>query len=88
MLHILQEMVHASPEVARAQATDQLTSIPTGDGMALVFFNDMTAPVECALGIAKALKSHPELLLRMGVHSGPLTRSLTSTIGSMSPAPA
>jgi hypothetical protein len=73
-LHILQEMVHASPEVARAQATDQLTSIPTGDGMALVFFNDMTAPVECALGIAKALKSHPELPLRMGVHSGPVNQ--------------
>jgi hypothetical protein len=73
-LHILQGMVHASPEVARAQATDQLTSIPTGDGMALVFFNDMTAPVECALGIAKALKSHPELPLRMGVHSGPVNQ--------------
>ena len=73
-LHVLQELVHASVEVVRAQATDQLTSIPTGDGMALVFFNDPTAPVECALELAKALKSHPELPLRMGVHSGPVNQ--------------
>ena len=73
-LHMLQAMVHASAEVARAKASDQLTSIPTGDGMALVFFNDPTAPVECALEIAKALKSHPELPLRMGVHSGPVNQ--------------
>jgi class 3 adenylate cyclase len=73
-LHVLQELVHASTEVARAQASDQLTSIPTGDGMALVFFNDPTAPVECALEIAKALRSHPELPLRMGVNSGPVNQ--------------
>jgi class 3 adenylate cyclase len=72
VLHTLQEMVHGSVEVARAQSLNQLTSIPTGDGMALVFFNDPTAPVECALEIAKALKSHPEIQLRMGVHSGPV----------------
>jgi|GEM_PF-2822760 len=71
-LHILQEIVHASTEVARAQAANQLTSIPTGDGMALVFFSEPTAPVECALQVGKALKSHPEIQLRMGVHSGPV----------------
>lgn len=74
VLHTLQEMVHASVQVARAQASNQLTSIPTGDGMALVFFNEPTAPVECALEIAKALKSHPEIQLRMGVHSGPVNQ--------------
>ena len=73
-LHVLQELVHASVEVVRAKETDQLTSLPTGDGMALVFFNHPTAAVECALEIAKALKSHPELPLRMGVHSGPVNQ--------------
>jgi class 3 adenylate cyclase len=72
VLATLQEMVRGSAEVARAQGTNQLTSIPTGDGMALVFFNDPTAPVECALEIAKELKRYPEVQLRMGVHSGPV----------------
>jgi class 3 adenylate cyclase len=73
-LHILQEIVRGTAEVTRAQAADQLTSIPTGDGMALVFFSEPTAPVECALEVGKALKSHPEIQLRMGVHSGPVNQ--------------
>ena len=73
-LHILQQIVRGTAQVARAQAADQLTSIPTGDGMALVFFSEPTAPVECALEVAKALKSHPEIQLRMGVHSGPVNQ--------------
>lgn len=72
VLHSLQELVHASTNVTRAERTKSLTQLPTGDGMALVFFNEPTAPVECALEIAKALKSHPEIRLRMGVHSGPV----------------
>ena len=71
-LHTLQEIVRGTDEVKRAQAVEQLTSIPTGDGMALVFFNDPTAPVECALKVGRALKCHPEIQLRMGVHSGPV----------------
>ena len=71
-IHILQEIVHGTTQVARAQAANELTSIPTGDGMALVFFSEPTAPVECALQVGKALKSHPEIQLRMGVHSGPV----------------
>src|SRR6185295_1458281 len=72
VLHTLQELVRDSAEVARARKSEQLTSIPTGDGMALVFFNDPTAPVKCALEISKALKSHPDIQIRMGVHSGPV----------------
>ena len=71
-IHTLQEIVHGTPQVIRAQAANQLTSIPTGDGMALVFFSEPTAPVECALEVGKALKNHPELELRMGIHSGPV----------------
>jgi class 3 adenylate cyclase len=73
-LHILQEIVRGTAEVVRAQAANQLTSIPTGDGMALVFFSEPTAPVECALEVGKALKKHPEIQLRMGVHSGPVNQ--------------
>ena len=73
-LHTLKEIVRATPEVKRAQESEQLTSIPTGDGMALVFFNDPLAPVECALKVGRALKSHPEVQLRMGVHSGPVNQ--------------
>ena len=71
-IHILQEIVQGTTQVTRAQAANELTSIPTGDGMALVFFSEPTAPVECALQVGKALKSHPEIQLRMGVHSGPV----------------
>ncbi|HLN98910.1 MAG TPA: adenylate/guanylate cyclase domain-containing protein [Pyrinomonadaceae bacterium] len=74
VLHTLQELVHGSAEVKRARAAEQLTSLPTGDGMALVFFNEPVAPVKCALEISKALKSHPEIQLRMGVHSGPVNQ--------------
>ena len=37
------------------------------------FYNSSEAPVECALEISRALKEHPELRLRMGVHSGPVS---------------
>ena len=71
-LQTLQEIVRGTAEVTRAQASDQLISLATGDGMALVFFNDPMAPVQCALEISKALIGHPEIKLRMGVHSGPV----------------
>lgn len=72
VLKTLQKIVRGTAEVARAQANNQLISLATGDGMALVFFNDPMAPVQCALEISKALKAHPEIKLRMGVHSGPV----------------
>ncbi len=72
VLKSLQEIVRGTAEVTRAQASNQLISLATGDGMALVFFNDPMAPVQCALEISKALKGYPEIKLRMGVHSGPV----------------
>src|SRR6185436_17996849 len=53
-------------------ATGKLTRVPTGDGMLLAFFDDPQAPIECAMEIAEALKEHPEIRLRMGIHSGPV----------------
>src|SRR4029077_5244973 len=56
----------------RAEAASRLTRIPTGDGMALAFYTSPEAPVQCAVEISRALKEHPHLQLRMGIHSGPV----------------
>jgi class 3 adenylate cyclase len=71
----LHAIVRAAPEVQRAEARGELLSIDTGDGMALVFFRDPVGPVQCALEVARALRSHPHIRLRMGVHSGPVSRA-------------
>src|SRR6476659_9221516 len=59
----LTQIVRASAQVQSAEAAGKLVRIPTGDGMALVFFNSPEAPVRCAVEIASALKSHPEIEL-------------------------
>jgi class 3 adenylate cyclase len=68
----LQEAVLACAEFKRA--FDSLVPLPTGDGVALVFFNDALAPVRCAVELSKALRNESELNLRMGIHSGPVYR--------------
>ena len=72
-LHTLNEVVRATDAFRAADAAGKLTTLPTGDGMALVFATTPDAPVVCALQIAKALKSHPDLQVRMGIHSGPVS---------------
>jgi TolB-like protein/lipopolysaccharide biosynthesis regulator YciM len=57
-----------------AEAAGKLIQIPTGDGMALVFFNDPEAPIDCAVEIAMVLKNHAGIRLRMGIHSGPVNQ--------------
>src|SRR3954465_9194881 len=68
----LKETVRATEQFRLAEAEGKLLRLPTGDGGALVFRNSPEAPVLCAIEIAKALKSHPELRVRMGIHSGPV----------------
>jgi ATP-dependent Clp protease ATP-binding subunit ClpC len=70
----LTDIVVAVPEFGYAEARDGLISLDTGDGMALVFFNDPEAPLRCALGIAVSLKSRPHIQLRMGIHTGTIYR--------------
>jgi class 3 adenylate cyclase len=70
----LVEIVRNTQEYQQAQAKDQLISLPTGDGMALVFFQNPTAPVQCASEISRAIHLNPEIKLRMGVHTGPVYR--------------
>src|SRR5947209_20522170 len=69
----LKEIVRATEQFRLAEAEGKLLRLPTGDGGALVFRNTPEAPVQCALEISKALKSHPELRVRMGIHSGPVS---------------
>ncbi len=66
----LQGIVANTEDFGRAQRSDQLIRLPTGDGIALVYFGDPEAPVRCALEISRALKDCPEFELRMGIHSG------------------
>ena len=68
----LNKIVRNTPRFLKAEAEGKLIRIPTGDGMALVFFNNPEAPLECAMEIAAALKNHSEIKLRMGIHSGPI----------------
>jgi len=72
-LEELNQVVRGTEAFRAAEAARKLTRLPTGDGMALVFSTTPEAPVECALEISKALKSRPELRVRMGVHSGPIS---------------
>src|SRR5437016_1911393 len=68
----LKEIVRGTEQFRLAEAEGKLLRLPTGDGGALVFRTSPEAPVLCAMEISKALKSHPELHMRMGVHSGPV----------------
>src|SRR5256714_5386788 len=68
----LNDIVRATAQYRQSSAAGKLICIATGDGMALVFFQSPEEPVHCAMEIARALKSHPHVRLRMGVHSGPV----------------
>src|SRR6266487_883062 len=69
----LNQICRASEQFQRAEAASRLLKIPTGDGMALVFYTSPEAPAQCAMEISRALKEHPCLHLRMGIHSGPVS---------------
>ena len=71
-LQCLTDIVLNTEQVRTAEGVDKLIRLPTGDGMALVFFNSPEAPVRCAIEIGKGLKQNPHLKLRMGIHSGPV----------------
>src|ERR1700726_2620275 len=68
----LNEIVRGTEQVRLVEAEGKLLRLSTGDGGALVFRSSPEAPVLCALEISKELKKHPELRVRMGIHSGPV----------------
>src|SRR5437773_3484891 len=69
----LTQIVRATEQFQKADALERLIKIATGDGMALVFYTSPEAPAQCAVEISRALKEHPRLQLRMGIHSGPVS---------------
>src|SRR6516164_6948754 len=71
-LQTLKEIIRATEQFRLAEAEGKLLRLPTGDGGALVFRTSPDAPVLCALEISKELKKHPEIRVRMGIHSGPV----------------
>src|SRR5256714_10042103 len=72
LIRELKEVVATSEQVRVAEEQGRLVSLPTGDGVALVFRDGAEAPARCALEIARAVKKYPKLRLRMGIHSGPV----------------
>src|SRR5437660_1847247 len=68
----LNEVVSRTKEFREVDSAGKLIRLPTGDGMALVFRTNPEAPAQCAMEIAQALKTHPAIQLRMGIHSGPV----------------
>jgi TolB-like protein/Flp pilus assembly protein TadD len=71
-LRQLTDIVLATSQVAKS-TNEQLVRLPTGDGMALLFRNSAEEPAHCALEITQALKTHPDVAVRMGIHSGPVS---------------
>jgi TolB-like protein/Tfp pilus assembly protein PilF len=69
----LNEIVRASKQFQKAEASKRLIKIPTGDGMALVFYISPEAPAQCAIEVSRELKEHPRVQVRMGIHSGPVS---------------
>src|SRR5438876_9973031 len=72
-MQTLREIVRGTEQFRLAEAEGKLLRLPTGDGGALVFRTSPEAPVLCALEISKELKKHPELRVRIGIHSGPVS---------------
>jgi class 3 adenylate cyclase len=72
----LQNLVRGLPRFRQAEAAKNLIALPTGDGMVLLFFGDPSSAAECALELAKALLSEPELRVRLGLHTGLVSRTM------------
>ena len=70
----LNQIVRSTECFRTAETAGKLIRVPTGDGMALLFFRSPEEPVRCALEISRTLKDHPHIQVRMGVHSGPVNQ--------------
>src|SRR5438067_7119981 len=69
----LTQIVRSKEQFQKAEASERLVKIATGDGVALVFYTSPEAPVRCAVELSRALKDHRRLRVRMGIHSGPVS---------------
>jgi len=73
-LDTLNRLVRSTERFRAAEVTGELIRLPTGDGMALVFADSPESPAQCAAEISQALKDCSHLPVRMGIHSGPVSR--------------
>ena len=73
-LQELNQIVRSTECFRAAETSDKLTRVPTGDGMALLFFRSPEEPARCALEISRTLTDHARIQVRMGVHSGPVSQ--------------
>jgi TolB-like protein/class 3 adenylate cyclase/Tfp pilus assembly protein PilF len=74
LIQELNRIVRNTPSFRDAEATGKLLRLPTGDGMALLFFRSLEEPAQCALEIGQELRNQPHVRVRMGVHSGPVNQ--------------
>jgi class 3 adenylate cyclase len=72
-LQVLNEIVRSTAQFCASDASGMLVRIPTVDGMALTFRDSLESPVRCSLEISHIIKRHPEIQVRMGIHSGPVS---------------
>jgi TolB-like protein/class 3 adenylate cyclase/Tfp pilus assembly protein PilF len=75
LLQELNQIVRSTESFRRAEASGELIRVPTGDGMALLFFRSPEEPARCALESSRELKNHPHIQVRMGIHSGPVNKT-------------
>jgi TolB-like protein/class 3 adenylate cyclase len=75
----LTQIVRSTEQFQKAESAERLIKVPSGDGMALVFYTSPEAPVRCAMELSRALKDHPRLRVRTGIHSGPVSGVLDVT---------
>src|SRR2546422_4526551 len=72
-LQTLNESVRSTAQFRASDASGMLVRMPTGDWMALMFRDSLESPVRCALEISQTIKRQPEIQVRMGIHSGPVS---------------
>src|SRR3954449_7142240 len=72
LMQQLNRLVRATQSFQKAEASEKMIRLPTGDGMVLLFFRSPEQPVRCALEISEALRDWPQIQIRMGIHSGPV----------------
>ena len=77
----LNGIVRLSEQYQKAEATNRILKIPTGDGMALVFYRSPEEPAQCAFEISRVLKDNQRLQVRMGIHSGPISPPVMIPLG-------
>src|SRR5437868_3166219 len=76
LFQLLNELVRSTAQFRAADVAGKLVRLPTGDGIVLAFFTSVDAPARCAQEIGRKLREHPQLLLRMGINSGPVDEVL------------